>query len=313
MNYRRVGNSGLKLSKIALGSWLTAGNAVDDETAMACVRRAVELGVNYFDSADVYAERRAEAVTGKALAPFRREDYVLASKCFFPASDNVLDRGLSRQHVFASVHKSLRQLNTDYIDLFYCHRHDEETPVAETVRAFEDLIRAGKVLYWGVSEWSAKQIEEACAVAGKLNAYAPVINQPCYNLINRTLETNGVMATCAKQGMGIAAFSPLSQGLLTGKYRGDKRPTGSRLADKRQNQFIGDLATDENMRRVDRIAPIAEQAGLSMAALALAWCLRRRELTCAIVGASRVAQVEQNVAAAATKLSADTVAALEAL
>src|SRR5437016_8489331 len=169
MNYRRMGNSGLKLSEISLGSWMTAGNAVEDQAAIACIRRAVELGVNYFDSADVYAQRRAEQVTAKALEPFRREDYVLASKCFFPASDNVLDCGLSRQHIHVSLHKTLKSFRTDYVDIFYSHRFDPETPLEETLRTMENFIRAGKVLYWGISEWPAEEIDRAAALAGRLN------------------------------------------------------------------------------------------------------------------------------------------------
>src|SRR5262245_40609084 len=173
MNYRRMGQTGLKLSEISLGSWMTAGNAVEEKTAIACIRRAYELGVNYFDSADVYAQRRAEQVTAKALESIRREDYVLASKCFFPASNSVLDRGLSRQHIHTSVHKTLKSFRSDYVDLFYSHRFDPETPLEETIRAFEDLIRAGNVLYWGTSDWTAEQIDNAVALAGRLGAYAP--------------------------------------------------------------------------------------------------------------------------------------------
>jgi aryl-alcohol dehydrogenase-like predicted oxidoreductase len=308
-----MGNSGLKLSEIALGSWLTAGLGVERDTAIACIRRAVELGVNYFDCADVYAERRAEQVTAEALMPYRREDYVLASKCFFPASDNVLDRGLSRQHIFTSVHKTLKNFRSDYVDLFYCHRHDEDTPVEETVRAFEDLIRQGKVLYWGVSEWSASQIDSAVSSAARINSYAPRVNQPQYNMLVRDIEQNGVLDTCRERGLGLAVFSPLCQGLLTGKYRGGRKPNGSRLDDDRQNRFLKDRMTDANLKRVDAIGKLADEAGWNMADLALAWCLRRPELTCAIVGASRVEQVEANVAAAERTLSADLSAKLDAI
>lgn len=313
MNYRRMGKSGLKLSEVALGSWLTAGNAVEDAAATACIRRAVELGVNYFDSADVYAQRRAEQVTARALEPFRREDYVLASKCFFPASDAILDRGLSRQHVVTSVHKSLKNFRSDYADLFYCHRFDPETPLDETVRAFEDLIRAGKVLYWGVSEWSAAQIDAAVTMAGGLGAYAPAINQPQYNLLLPAIETNGVLAACARHGLGVAVFSPLAQGVLTGKYRGGKVPKGSRLSDARQNMFMESRLTPENQSRVEKLASIADRAGVSMTTLALAWCLRRPELTSVIVGASSVEQVEQNIAAAEWPLDMELLRSLEAM
>lgn len=311
MNYRRMGQSGLRLSEIALGSWLTAGNAVEEQTAVACIRRAVELGVNYFDCADVYAQRRAEQVTAAALEPFPREDYVLASKCFFPASAATLDRGLSRQHIFTSVHKTLKNFRTDYVDLFYCHRFDEESPIEETVRAFDDLIRMGKVLYWGVSEWTGEQIEAAAAVAGAINAHRPAVDQPRYNLLWPNIETNGVMAACVEHGLGLAVFSPLEQGLLTGKYRGGRTPRDSRLADERQNAFMKDRLSEANLAKIERCAAIAQKAGVSMTALALGWILRRPEITCAIVGATRVAQVEENVQAAEVKLSEEVLGALE--
>jgi len=311
MRYRRMGNTGLKLSEIALGSWLTTGNAVEERTAVACIRRAFELGVNYFDSADVYAQRRAEQVTAAALEPFRREDYVLASKCFFPASDAVLDCGLSRQHVHVSVHKTLRNFRTDYVDLFYCHRFDPETPLDETIHALDDLVRAGKILYWGVSEWTGEQIAEAVELSRGGAAYPPAVNQPQYNLLRRQIETNGVLEACTDAGLGIAVFSPLAQGVLTGKYLGKRIPRDSRLADANQNRFMSDLVSDENDRRIERIADIAKRAGVSMAHLSLAWCLRRPEITSVIVGASRVQQVEDNIAALEVELADEVVEELE--
>lgn len=231
MQYRRLGKSGLKVSEIGLGSWLTYGATVDKEEAKKIIRRAYEAGVNFFDTANVYARGAAEVVVGEALRDFPRESYVLATKAFWPMGDGPNDRGLSRKHIMEQCHASLRRLGVDYVDLFYCHRYDPETPLEETLRALDDLVTQGKVLYVGVSEWTAAQIAEAVHLARQLNLDPIVVNQPNYSLINRRIETE-IMPLCAREGIGIVPFSPLGQGILTGKYRpGEEPPPGSRGAD----------------------------------------------------------------------------------
>jgi len=299
MHYRRLGSSGLKVSEIALGSWLTLGSSVDTESTSALVRRAFDLGVTLFDTADVYANGAAEESLGLALGPLRRTDVVLATKCFFPMSEGPNDRGLSRKHVTESVHASLRRLGTDYIDLHQCHRPDPETPVEETVRAYEDLIRQGKLLYWGVSEWSADGIIEACRLATP--GYRPVSNQPQYSIMRRQIEAE-LLQLSQREGLGQIAFSPLAQGVLTGKYSGGKRPAGTRAADAFRNQFMGAYLRDDQLARVDRLRPLADESGLSMAQLALAWCLREPGVSSVIVGATRLEQLEDNCQASGRTL-----------
>jgi voltage-dependent potassium channel beta subunit len=311
MRYRRLGASGCKVSVISFGSWLTVGSSVDDKTTKALVRTAFERGVNLFDTADIYNRGDAETALGPALAQFRRQDLVLATKCFWPMSDNVNDRGLSRKHVVESVHASMKRLKTDYLDLMQCHRFDPETEVEEVVRAMEDLIRQGKVLYWGVSVWSGAQIAAACRAAETWRAYKPVTNQPPYNLLERGIESE-VVPECAKLGVGQIVFSPLAQGLLTGKYA-DGVPRDSRAADDKRNSFIKPRMTAETLAKAARAAEIARAAGLAPAAAALAWVLRQPGICSAIVGATRVQQLEENLAAADLDLSDEVAAALGAL
>jgi aryl-alcohol dehydrogenase-like predicted oxidoreductase len=297
MRYRRLGTSGCKVSAVSLGSWLTAGSSIDQETTNALVRAAFERGVNLFDTADIYARGAAETALAVAIRKLKRSDLVLATKCFWPMSENVNDRGLSRKHVVESVHASLKRLGTDYLDLMQCHRFDADTEPDEVVRAMDDLIRQGKVLYWGVSVWSAAQIEAACARADARNAYRPVTNQPPYNLLDREIERD-VIPVSARLGMSQIVFSPLAQGLLTGKYAGGKIPKGSRAADPAHNSFLLPKMTPENVARAARVAAIAKEHGVEPAVAALAWVLRRPEVASAIVGATQVAQLEQNLAAA---------------
>ena len=311
MRYRPLGTSGCKVSSIALGSWLTLGSSVDQATTTTLVRAALDGGVNFFDTADIYARGEAELALGRAIGGVRRQDLVLATKLFWPMSENVNDKGLSRKHVMESCHASLKRLGTDYVDLYQCHRPDPETPVEETVRAMEDLVRHGKVLYWGVSVWSGPQIEAACEVADRTGGFRPVTNQPEYSFVQRGIEDE-VMPTSDRLGLSQIVWSPLAQGLLTGKYAGGRVPPGSRGADAQRNRFLMPLLTEANLARAAHMGRVAAELGITPAQLALAWVLRRREVSAAIVGATRVEQVRENLAAADVDLSPETIARLEA-
>jgi voltage-dependent potassium channel beta subunit len=312
MEYRRLGRSGLRVSEIALGSWLTFGSAVDPDGSGKLIRRAFELGINLFDTADVYAGGAAEEVLGRAVRDLPRHRLVIATKCFFPASEDPNDRGLSRKHVVESVERSLRRLGTDYVDLHQCHRPDPATPMEETVRAYEDLIRQGKVLYWGVSEWRAADIVDACRTADAWRAYRPVSNQPQYNLMRRQIERE-VLPVSKREGLGQIVFSPLGQGVLTGKYSGGEVPSGTRAADPERNRFMSAYLEDGELAKVDRMAPLADALGLSQAQLALAWCLRDPGVASVIVGATRMEQLDDDVAAAGRRLPEDVTAKLDAI
>jgi aryl-alcohol dehydrogenase-like predicted oxidoreductase len=324
MEYRRLGDAGIRLSEIGLGGWLTFGNAVDIATTRAIFEKAFEVGVNFFDTANVYAAGRCEEQWGEVLADgsadgkaggagsrWPRSSYVLATKVFFPMGPGPNDRGLSRKHILEQCHASLRRLRTDYIDLYQCHRWDENAPLEETVRAMDDLVRQGKVLYWGFSQWSAEQIERCLKICSTGGYYAPRSAQPPYNLINRQFEAT--FPLCQKAGIGQVVYSPLAQGVLTGKYKpGQKPPADSRAADDRQNQFIKNLAGDAAvLAKVQRLAPIAEDHHVTLAQLALAWILRRGEVTSCIVGATKVRQLEQNAEASGVKLDDATVRRVE--
>jgi voltage-dependent potassium channel beta subunit len=312
MNYRRLGHAGIKLSEIGLGSWLTYGAGVDDKTARACIRRAVELGVNFFDTADVYHEGAAEEVYGRELKAFRRQDLVIATKCFFPMSDAPNDRGLSRKHIFESVEASLKRLQTDYIDLYQCHRFDPEVELFEVLRAMDDLIRQGKILYWGVSEWSADQIRSVCVMARETNACLPVSNQPEYSIAARRVEANVVQKACRDEGLGLVVWSPLKQGILTGKYSGGKIPRDSRAASKSMGVFLPKI-DQALVDRVDRLRPIAERHHITLAQLAIAWLLQREAVTSVIIGATKVSQVAENVEAAKCALTGEDLAEIDKL
>jgi aryl-alcohol dehydrogenase-like predicted oxidoreductase len=310
MRYRRLGPSGCKVSVLSFGSWLTVGSALEQQTTNALVRTAFENGVNCFDTADIYSRGEAEEALAPALEPLRRQDYVLATKCFWPMSENVNDRGLSRKHLFESVHNSLRRLKTDYLDLMQCHRFDPETEVDEVVCAMSDLIRQGKVLYWGVSVWSGAQLSHACRIADVRNGYRPISNQPPYNLLERGIELE-VLPESAKLGLSQIVFSPLCQGLLTGKYAGGAVPADSRAADDKRNGFLKPKMTPEMLARATRVAEIAKKAGLSPAVAALAWVVGRPGIASAIVGATRPEQLTENLKAADVDLPADVAAALD--
>ncbi len=307
MEYRRLGKAGIKVSEVGLGSWLTYGGATENETATKCIHRAYEIGINFFDTANAYARGESERVVGAALKDFPRDSYVLATKVFFPMGDKPNQRGLSRKHIMEQCNLSLQRLGVDYIDLYQCHRYDDETPLEETLRALDDLISQGKVLYIGVSQWSAEQIESALSLADKLNLDRISSNQPYYNAIGRDLEKE-VLPVCEREGIGQVVYSPLAQGVLTGKYKpGQAPPEDSRASDEKQNMFMnGGKLDDEQLERVQKLAPIAERENLSIAQLALAWCLRKPIISSVIVGASRPSQVDDNAAAAGKILSEKT-------
>ncbi len=312
MQYRRLGSSGLHVSAISLGSWLTFGHKTKEQAAVKCVRRAFELGVNLFDTANVYASGRAEEILGRALAPLPRHKYVLATKAYFPVGPGPNDRGLSRKHIFEQVHMSLRRLDTDYVDLFQCHRFDKETPLDETLWAIDDLITQGKILYGGVSMWSTENIEDAVRLGRDLGLRRLVSNQPQYHIFQREIERNGVLAVCAREGLGLLVFSPLARGVLTGKYSSvDDVPADSRAADEVGRQFMGPWFAEEGLKKVQKLTEIAESAGLTLPEMALAWCLRRPEVASAIIGASQVQHVDQNVVAAEIQLGDDVIAAID--
>jgi len=312
MEYRRLGHSGLKVSAIGLGTWLNFGNHLGDREAGRIVRSALEGGINLIDTADAYADGKAEEQLGRLLDGVRRESYVLATKAFFPMGPGPNDKGLSRKHIFESAHASLKRLRTDCVDLFQCHRADPETPVEEAVRAFDDLIRQGKVHYWGVSVWSAIQIEEAVSVAKELGAVPPVSNQPAYSLLNREIEAE-VVPACKRYGLGILPFSPLAQGVLTGKYLDGAWPAGSRVADPRRNQFMQRYLGEEPTRKVARMRDLSKAAGIPMARLALAWVLGNPIVSSVLVGVTTEAQLTENLAAAGAKLDDGLKAELDRL
>lgn len=297
MRYRHLGESGLKVSTVALGSWLTYGTAVEEDAARRCVIRARELGVILFDTANVYARGRAEEVVGRALADFPRDSYVLATKVYFPMGDGPNDRGLSRKHVFEQCHGSLRRLGVDYVDLYQCHRFDEETPMEETCEVMHDLIRQGKILYWGVSEWPAARIAEVVDLCVEAGWTPPVSNQPEYSALQRRIEAD-VLPVSEELGIGNIVWSPLAQGILTGKYRApDELPQGSRAATP-QGQFMGRFLQADVLAAVAEFVEIAREAGITPAQLALGWCLRQPAVSSVIVGATAERHVEENAAAA---------------
>lgn len=304
MKYRKLGRTGLKVSEISLGSWLTYGKSVEDDTAERIIHRAYELGINLFDSANVYERGEGERVMAEALKSYPRESYVITTKAYFPVGEGPNDRGLSRKHIFEQVHKSLKNMKLDYVDIFYCHRYDPETPVEETLRAIDDLIRQGKILYAGVSEWTAAQLEEAARVADKFLLDRIVVHQPQYNLLNRRIEKE-VIPVSEKLGISQVVFSPLAQGVLTGKYAGGKIPSDSRAANEEINVFMKNVISEDNLAKVDKLHALAESNGLTLPELALAWVLRQPNVASALVGASRVEQIEANAKAVDVELSDD--------
>jgi voltage-dependent potassium channel beta subunit len=312
MEYRTLGRSGLRVSEISLGSWLTFGSAVDVTRTRDVVRAAYDLGVNFFDTADVYARGAAEEALQEAISDLPRPYLVIATKAFFPMSDRPNDRGLSRKHLFESVEASLRRLGTDYLDLHQCHRPDPSVPMEETVRAYEDLIRQGKLLYWGVSEWRAAQIVDACRFADLQRGFRPISNQPEYSLLQRRIERE-VVPVCEREGLGQVVWSPLAQGVLTGKYSGGNVPAGTRAADQERSGFMQRFLRSDVLGRVDRLRPFADALGVSLAQLALAWCLRQRNVSSVIVGATSVRQVEENTKASGLRIPQEMIEKIDAV
>ena len=287
----------MKISTVGLGSWLTYGGSVEEASARACIARAYERGVNFFDTANVYARGRAEEVVGRAIAAFPREQIVLATKVYFPMGEGANDRGLSRKHIREQIDASLQRLQVDYVDLYQCHRYDTTTPLEEMVRAMDDLVRAGKILYWGVSEWNADQIAAACTLARARGWAEPVSNQPQYSALWRRIEPR-VLPTCREYGVGNVAWSPLAMGILTGKYSDATRPPQGTRAAGPQASMMEDYFTQPVLDAVQRLKPLAAEAHCTVAQLALAWCLRIDVVSSVIVGATRPEQVDDNVAAA---------------
>ncbi len=294
------------VSALAYGNWLTHGAQIDEEMAIACVHKALDLGITTFDTADVYAGTRAETVLGNALKGVRRESIVLCSKVYWPTGSGPNDRGLSAKHIIESCNASLKRLGTDYLDLYQAHRYDYETPPEEVMMAFDHLVRQGKVIYLGVSEWKAGEIKEANSIARELGLHKIVSNQPQYSMLWRIIEKE-VIPLCLDEGIGQIVWSPLAQGILTGKYRpGEPPPAGSRATDSDGQAFIGRYLNNEVLEAVSRLAPIASDAGMTMAQMALAWVLSRPGISAAIVGATRPEQLEENVKAVDKSINEDT-------
>jgi len=302
MEYRNLGNSGLKVTEIAYGNWLTHGSQVEEDAATACVRRALEEGITTFDTADVYAQTRAESVLGRALTGQRREGLEIFTKVFWPTGPGANDQGLSRKHIMESIDGSLKRLGTDYVDLYQAHRYDHGTPLEETMEAFADVVRAGKALYIGVSEWRAEEIRAAHELARELHV-SLVSNQPQYNMLWRVIEAQ-VIPACEELGLGQIVWSPIAQGVLTGKYKpGQAPPQGSRATDEKGGaSMISRWMRDDVLTKVAELQPIADEAGLSMAQLAVAWVLQNDNVSAAIIGASRPEQVTENAKAAGVRL-----------
>lgn len=310
MEYRRLGMTGLKVSEISLGSWLTYGGYVEEQKATSSIEKAYDLGINFFDTANVYMRGEAEKVVGKALSKYERSSYVLATKVFGKMGDGPNDSGLSRKHIMEQCHASLKRLGTDYIDIYYCHRYHTETPLEETLRALDDLIRQGKVLYVGVSEWTAEQMTEAIHLADKKLLDRIVVNQPNYSMLHRKIEKE-IIPVSEKHGIGQVVFSPLAQGVLTGKYKkGVAVPEGSRASQENLSNLHGAL-TDENLDKVEKLKVVAANENLSLSQLAIAWILRQANVASALVGASRPEQLEENVKASGVKLGLETLQQIE--
>ena len=304
MEFRRLGRSGLTISEIAYGNWLTHGGQVEEDAAIACVRAALDVGITTFDTADVYAATRAEAVLGRALQGQRRSSYELFTKVYWPTGGGQNDRGLSRKHIIESCHASLERLQTDYLDLYQAHRYDSTVPLEETMTAFADLVRTGKVLYIGVSEWRAEEIAAGAALARDLGIHL-ISNQPQYSMLWRVIEDE-VVPTSEKEGLSQIVWSPLAQGVLTGKYLpGEQPPADSRAGHEEAGMSMRGFLTDDILGRVQQLRPIADDLGLTMAQLGIAWVLQNQNVAAAILGASRPEQVHDNVKAAGVRLDDD--------
>ena len=311
MHYRRLGRSGLKVSELSLGAWITFGNQVDEAHAVEIIKAAYEQGVNYFDNADVYAAGAAEIVMGKAIKDLPREALVISSKVFWPTMPGPNGRGLSRKHITESVHASLKRLQLDYLDLYFCHRFDVDSPVEEVVRTMDDLVHQGKILYWGTSEWTASQIVQAFAIARQYGLVPPTMEQPQYNMFHRERLEDELLPLADEFGIGFTTWSPLYYGLLSGKYNAGI-PEGSRAA-MTEMGWIRDRFTPEKIDKVRKLTVMAVEMGVTTAQLALAWILHRKEVSSVITGATRVEQLDENLGAAEVveKLTEDVLDAIE--
>lgn len=311
MEFRHLGRSGMLVSEISYGNWITHGSQVEEDAAVACVRAALDEGITTFDTADVYAATRAEAVLGRALAGQRREGLEIFTKVYWPTGPGRNDRGLSRKHIMESINGSLQRLQTDYVDLYQCHRYDYETPLEETMQALADIVHAGKAHYIGVSEWKASEIRAAYDLAQDLKIQL-VSSQPQYSMLWRVIEAE-VVPTCEELGIGQIVWSPMAQGVLSGKYLpGQPPPAGSRATDEKSGaSFVASWLRDDVLTAVQRLRPLADQAGLSMPQLAVAWVLQNPNVSSAIVGATRPEQLRDNVKASGVKLDADLLKAID--
>ena len=311
MKYRRLGKAGVKVSELSFGSWLTFGNQISDDLAEVLMRKAYDSGVNFFDNAETYARGRSELVMGKILkkAGWSRDTWLVSSKVFFGAAPDPQkpnQYGLSRKHVYEACHDALRRLQVDYLDFFFCHRPDIETPIEETVRVMSDLIAQGKVLYWGTSEWSAQEIMQACTAAAQFNLVPPSMEQPRYSLLARDRVEKEYARLYPEIGLGTTVWSPLASGLLTGKYN-DGIPEGSRLAFEENEWLRDDVLSNERLAKVKELAAVASDLGISLAVLAVAWCLKNQNVSTVILGASKEHQLEETLTAseAAEKITPD--------
>lgn len=309
MEYRNLGRSGLKVSEVSLGGWVTFGHSVNDQQMVRdIVLRAHEEGINFFDQADVYARGKSEEMMGAVLRELPRHTLVISSKVYWPMSDDVNDRGLSRKHILESIDGSLKRLGTDYLDLYFAHRYDDTVPMEEIVMAFDQVVRSGRAMYWGTSMWPAARIAQAVEFARAHGLHAPVTEQPEYSMLRRERVEKEILPYTSSAGVGLVVWSPLAMGMLTGKYD-EGMPEGSRLTDN--DNWGKSLVTEENRHKVKALKPIADGLGLTRAQLALAWALRQPGVSSVITGATKTRQVEDNVKAAGVKLSEDVVAQID--
>lgn len=313
MHYRRLGQSGLKVSELSLGAWVTFGSQIDDKIAAKLIHSAYDQGVNFFDNADGYASGQAEIVMGKAIKDLPREALVISSKAFWQTMPGPNGRGLSRKHLTESLHASLKRLDLDYLDLYFCHRHDPDTPVEEVVFSMNNFIQQGKVLYWGTSEWRASQIAEAFGIARRYNLIPPTMEQPQYHMFHRRRVEHELAPICEQLGIGLTTWSPLASGILTGKYN-EGIPKGSR-ASMENMAWIQDNITEDKIEKVKMLSDVASELDISMPQLAIAWLLRRKEVSTVITGATKPSQLEDNLAAAeaAEKLDDDVLEGIESI
>lgn len=295
MHYRRLGRSGLKVSEISLGAWITMGAQIDEKVSSKLIHAAFEKGVNFFDNADIYARGKAETAMGKAIKDIPREELVISSKVFWPTMEGPNGRGLSRKHVYESIHASLKRLDVDYVDLYFCHRYDPDTPVEEVVFMMNTLIEQGKILYWGTSEWRASQIASAYGIARQYNLIPPTMEQPQYNMFHRRRVEHELAPLCDDIGIGLTTWSPLASGVLTGKYN-EGIPEGAR-ASLENMAWLKDHITQERIEKVKKLEVVAKDLGIHNAQLAIAWLLRRKEVSSVITGATKLSQLEENIAA----------------